>query len=330
MLVTLNSNLIFLWVNSNMSKQKQKISLIIPCFNEEENIKYAYEEIIKYLNSTDLIDLYDFEIIYIDDGSIDNTLEELKKLENTHGEKVKIIELSKNFGKEVAITAGLHICDADAAIIFDADMQYPIEKLKEFISKWEDGNEIVIGIRNKKNTKNAIEILGSKLFYMIMAKISSTEIISGALDYRLLDRQVIDEFSKFTERGRISRVLIDWMGFRKSYIYYDEKERSYGTASFNFSKRVTLAINSIINHSFFPMTFVGIIGLFTLITSVPVGIILAIAKIFGDPFKWKISGMIYLGIFNAFLTGIILISLYIANIQREVINRPLYIIKKQK
>ncbi|MEM1311906.1 MAG: glycosyltransferase family 2 protein [Patescibacteria group bacterium] len=316
-------------------KSKKLISILIPCFNEAGNIAHSYHSILDYLNDSGLLKSYNFEIVYIDDGSLDQTIKEIKKLSSSKYLKIIPLELSKNFGKEIAITAGLNCCSGSAAIMFDADMQYPIEKLAEFIDSWEVGGDIVIGVRDSKKTNNIVDRLGSSAFYFIMQKIASVEVVSGALDYRLLDRHVIDEFVKFTERGRITRFLIDWLGFKKVYIKYQEKPRKYGMPSYSFSKRVKLAINSVINHSFLPMDLIGVIGSFSFFISAVVGFVLLVFQVLNDPFDLAVTSGAKLSIFNTFLTSLVLISLwllskYIANIQREVINRPLYIIKKQR
>jgi polyisoprenyl-phosphate glycosyltransferase len=318
-----------------MSGTKKLISVIIPCFNEEKNIRYSYETILNYISSTNLNNKYNFEIVYIDDGSLDETINEIRKLENLDQLKILPIELSKNFGKEIAITAGLNCCTGSAAIMFDADMQYPIEKFSEFLMAWENGGDIVIGIRDSKKTKSILEKSGSSMFYFLMQKISSVEIITGALDYRLLDRHVVNEFVKFTERGRITRFLIDWLGFKKVYINYVEKPREFGVASYTLTKRVKLAVNSVINHSFFPMDLIGFVGILSFFISSSVSFMIVIFRLFNDAFQLGITTGTKLSIYNTFLTSLVLISLwllskYISNIQREVVNRPLYIVKKER
>lgn len=314
-----------------MLNTKKTISLIIPCYNEESNIVFSYTTITSYIQGDPVLSNFEYELVYIDDGSIDDTVGRIKSL-TTQDSRVNLIEFSRNFGKEIALTAGIKYCTGDACICMDVDMQYPVEALELFVNEWAKGNEVVVGIRNKKNTKNIIEKWGSIVYYYIMHHISETKILSGALDYRLMDRKVINQFIKFTERGRTTRVLIDWLGFKRSYIKYKESPRIYGTPAFNIQKRTKLALDSFINNSLYPMTLIGVLGLIIFTLSSVSEITLIINLILGDPFNWAISYAVYLGLINTFLTSLILLSLflvsrYIGNIQREVINRPLYIIK---
>ncbi len=316
-----------------MSQKKiKRISCILPCFNESLNIDFAYKSIVDVWTTESLDDSYECEMIFVDDGSDDDTAEKIIRLTEMD-RRVKLIELSRNFGKEVALTAGIHYSDSDAIILLDTDMQYPVEKIPEFLSAWESGYDIVIGKRDAKKTNNLVEKYGSKLFYIIMNAISEHEVISGALDFRLMDKKVVTEFNKFTEHDRTTRVLIDWLGFKKHYLHYIEKERQFGIPGYTFSKRLKLAINSFILHSFFPMEFIGYFGGMISLISLTGGIFMFVIKfMLSDPYRWNLSGSTLLGALNTFLTGLVLISLgvtahYIATIQRETTNRPLYVIR---
>ncbi len=314
------------------SSTKKLISLIIPCYNEEVNIEYSYNLIISTWANSPILANYNYEIVYIDDGSLDSTVDNIQAL-NNRDSSVRLIELSRNFGKENALTAGLHTCLGDAAIMLDVDMQYPVDKLPEFVWEWEKGFDVVIGVRDAKKTSNLIEKLGSKLFYAIMDQISETDIKSGALDYRLMDRKVINQFKTMSEHNRITRALIDWLGFKRTYISYTECQRNFGTASYSFAKRIELALNSFVTHSFFPMIATGYLGLFIISWSLPTGITIFLTKYFlGDPFNWNVSSGVCVGLLNSFLTGVILscfglMANYIANIQKEAMNRPLFVIR---
>ncbi|MBC7406602.1 MAG: glycosyltransferase family 2 protein [Candidatus Parcubacteria bacterium] len=320
-------------ISQLQSKPSKKIiSLIIPCYNEEVNIEYSYKQIIATWANSPILANYNYEIVYIDDGSMDATTENIQKLASKD-KSVRLIELSRNFGKENALTAGLHSCIGDAAIMLDVDMQYPVDKLPEFAWEWEKGFDVVIGVRDSKKTTNIIEKFGSKLFYIIMDRISETNIKSGALDYRLMDRKVINQFKRLSEHNRITRALIDWLGFKRTYISYTEVAREFGTPAYSFGKRVELALNSFVTHSFFPMIATGYLGLFIISWSLPTGAIVFVTKYFmGDPFGWNVTSGVCIGLLNSFLTGVILscfglMSNYIANIQKEAMNRPLFVIR---
>lgn len=320
-------------VQIDKPSSKTLISLIIPCFNEESNVKHVYRAIADLWKIPDLKN-YDLEIVFVDDGSTDDTVWEIERLVN-RDKRVRLLEFSRNFGKEIATTAGINHCKGDACMIVDADLQYPIEKIPEFITKWRKGAKVVIGIRDKKRTDNLIDRLGSFLFYKIINKISETKVIPGALDFRLIDREVIDIFNKLTERGRMTRALIDWLGFKRDFVHYQERPRLYGKPSYSFLKRVTLALNTFVGLSLFPLKLAGYLGVLIIIISGLVGFFSLINQfIFANSISSiRFSGTFLIGLLLLFLNGITLsclglISLYIANIHTEVSNRPLYVLKK--
>jgi dolichol-phosphate mannosyltransferase len=312
---------------------KKIVSLIIPSYNEEENISYCYQEISKFWKKN--IKDYNYELVFVDDGSYDNSILEIEKI-IAKDKKVKLLEFAKNFGKEIAVTAGINHCQGDSCIVVDADLQYPIETIPEFIKKWEEGFEVVIGVRDKKQTSNFIEKTGSSLFYKIMETVSETRVIPGALDFRLIDRTVIQEFNRFTERNRITRALIDWIGFKQSFVFYKEKSRQHGTASYSFFKRLNLALHAFVSHSMIPLKLAGYLGIFITTTSGLTGLFSLFNQfvINKDQYNLTFSGPFLLGLLNLFLIGIVLIclgliSLYIGSIHIEVTNRPLYILRNK-
>src|SRR4030043_1515812 len=215
------------------------ISYLIPVYNEEKNISLLYDNLKKTIGGLD----FDHEIIFVNDGSQDNSNQELTNI-SRQDEKIKIIEFSRNFGKEIALTAGLHHCQGDACILLDADLQHPPELIPQFLDKWQNGAEIVIGIRDNNNQETFIKKSGSYFFYKIINKISETQIIPNSTDYRLLDQAVILEFCRFTERNRIFRGLIDWLGFKRDYIYFSAPERINSKPSYSLLKLIKLALSS--------------------------------------------------------------------------------------
>jgi dolichol-phosphate mannosyltransferase len=306
--------------------QEKTISLIIPVYNEEKNIPLLYESIKKVMENIAV----GRELIFVNDGSVDGSLEELKKIK-VADQWVKIIDFSRNFGKEIATTAGIDHCIGDACIMLDADLQHPVELIPEFIKKWENGAEVVVGVRKKNRGEGLVKRLGSYLFYKIINRISDMEIVSQATDFRLLDRAVIDEFKKLTERNRMTRALIDWLGFRREYICFAANPRMHGKASYSFWKLMRLAFNSIISFSLFPLRIAGYLGVTITLLSGILGIFIFITKYLSGILYF--SGPVILAVVILFLIGIVLIclgliALYIANIHSEVGNRPLYIIRK--
>jgi len=309
-----------------MSKQ---ISLIIPVFNEEKNIPLLFVEIRKTL---DTLPQYEFEIVFINDGSTDQSLDELKKIKKEDG-RIQIIDFSRNFGKEMATTAGINSCQGEACIMLDADLQHPVEKIADFLAKWEEGGEVIIGIRQSNQGEGLVKKIGSYFFYKLINAISDTTIIPNATDFRLLDRCVIDEFNKLTERNRMTRGLIDWLGFKREFVKFNANPRVNGKASYSTIKLIKLAFNSIISLSLFPLKIAGYLGVIITILSGILGLFIFFTRyVYG---VLVFSGPAILAVINLFLIGIVLmclgfIALYIANIHAEVGNRPMYIIRKKR
>lgn len=311
---------------------KMLITIIIPVYNEEHNIEAIYHSIVSTMTS--LGNQYEYEIVFVDDGSVDGTCAEIKKIA-AQNQRVKYLEFSRNFGKEMATSAGLDIASGDAAIMIDADLQHPVEAIPQFLDKWRQGAEVVVGMRNGTRNTGWFKKCGSYFFYKVINAIGETKIAAGATDYRLLDKKVILEFRRFSEHGRITRGLIDWMGFKKDYVYFDAGERINGKAAYSNMKLFKLALSSIVAHSLFPLKLAGYLGMFIMLLSGLLGLALIIGKyIVKNTFVMSISGSAQLAILIIFLVGIILaclglVALYIANIQTEVTNRPRYIIRNK-
>jgi len=315
-----------------MKKQLRLISIIIPIYNEEKNVPLIVGEIKTVWEK--IKDKYDHEIIFINDGSHDGSEKVIEKLAEKD-KKIKYIAFSRNFGKEIALTAGIHIADGDAAIMIDADLQHPPKLIPEFIEKWEAGADIVIGVRIKNQGEGFVKKTGSYFFYKIARAICDTKLKERETDYRLIDRCVIDEFNNFTERSRIARGLIDWLGFERDFIFFNANERSNGTARYSPIKLYRLAASTFISHSLLPLKLAGWLGIFITLFSGTFGLFILIEKyILHDPWNMYFSGSATLAVIILFLVGIILICLglvclYIANIHGEVTNRPIYVIKKR-
>lgn len=309
------------------------LSIIVPAYNEEKNIRPFYDKIRSVFPS--LGSEYTYELIFINDGSCDQTNDEIEKIVKEDA-RVKYIDFSRNFGKEIGTTAGINLCSGDACMMLDADLQHPVELIPDFIRKWEEGFEVVVGIRETSKSDSWVKILGGKIFYWVINKISDTPIIPNATDFRLLDRVVIEEFNRFGETKRLTRGLIDWLGFKRSFITFQANDRLHGTASYSVWKLARLAFHSFISLSLFPLKAAGYIGIFITILSFISGSYIFLGKYF---FNWywalTFSDSEDLAIFIVFLVGIILmsiglISLYIANIHEEVIKRPLYVMRRSK
>lgn len=311
--------------------RKPHITVITPVYNEEGNIHHFYAEITKVLRTLP----YKFDIIFVDDGSQDKSAELVRQIQH-NGVATQLIQFSRNFGKEIAVTAGLHNATGEAALVLDADLQHPVDVIPQFIEKWQQGADVVVGVRTSPGHKSRVKRLASRLFYQLINSMSSTYIKPHATDFRLLDRKVIDEFNRFTERGRITRGLIDWLGFDRDYVYFKTNERQFGTPSYSYRKLIGLAMSTFISHSLFPLRLAGYMGIFILMLSWLAGTFVVVQSlILGDPMGLAISGTAMLAIGLLFSVGVILaclglMALYIATIHNEVTNRPLYVVRNRE
>jgi dolichol-phosphate mannosyltransferase len=313
-------------------KDLNLLSIIIPVHNEQGNIAWHHEKIIQTLKSIKP----KYEIIYVDDGSTDTSLALIKELcaKDIH---TRYISFSRNFGKEAAITAGMHKATGDAVFVIDSDGQHPIEMIQQFIDKWYEGYEVIIGVRENNQGEGLIKSAGSKLFYLLLKLVDgSHDALPGSTDFRLIDRSVVDQYNLLTERNRISRNLMDWLGFKKTVIPFNAHARHSGKATYSYRKLVKLAIDGAITHSTRPLKLIGALGLLISSISFVLIIFLIIENyLLRDPLSLAVTGTAFLAIFLSFLIGIVLacqglLALYIENIYYEAQNRPLYIIREDK
>jgi glycosyltransferase involved in cell wall biosynthesis len=309
------------------------ISVVIPCYNEKDNLPRLHQALAGVFAS--LGSRYNAEFLFIDDGSEDGTAAEIEKLA-VSDPRVRLISFSRNFGKEIATSAGIRYALGAAVVMLDADLQHPPELIPIFLEKWQNGAEVIIGVRKKNKNYTLVKKCGSAVYYKLMRAISKTTMIPRETDFRLIDRSVADAFNTFTERQRNTRALIDWLGFRREYIEFNANERANGQASYSLRKLFHLAMYSFVSHSLFPLRIAGYLGGFITFFSGLLGVIVFFERyIFHDAWSWHISGSAQLAIINVFLIGLVLmclgfIALYIENIQNETTNRPMYVIRKKK
>ena len=312
---------------------KQLISVVIPCCNEEANVPRLHQALVGVF--APLASRYDAEFLFIDDGSTDGTAAAVEKLAEKDP-RVTLVAFSRNFGKEVATTAGIRNARGAAVIMLDADLQHPPELIPLFLEKWRGGAEVVVGVRKKNKHYSLAKRCGAALYYKLMGAISDTPMVPRETDFRLIDREVADAFNTFTERQRSARALIDWLGFRREYIEFDANDRTNGSASYSFGKLFHLAAYSLVSHSLFPLRIAGYLGVFITFCSGLLGITVFFERyVFHDAWGWNVSGSAQLSIINVFLIGIILsclgiIALYIENIHNETTNRPMYVVRKKR
>lgn len=308
---------------------KQLISLVVPLFNESANLRILHDSLREVLAG---LPDYNFEIVYVNDGSYDDSLSVLQEIAQ-HNDAVRIVSLSRNFGKEVATTAGIHAANGDAIITLDADGQHPVELIPEFIARWQSGSKVVIGVRTSNQGEGFTKRYGSKVFYRVMNRLSGTHLVPGSSDYRLIDQVVQQEFMRMTERNRITRGLVDWLGYDRAYIDYVANPRVNGDAGYSFRRLVKLFVDSVISLSISPLYIAAYLGAFVLPVSVLLGLFMTVDKLFGDPFNLRLTGGAFVMVLMLFLIGVLLLSqgiigLYLSHIHSETQNRPLYIIDR--
>jgi polyisoprenyl-phosphate glycosyltransferase len=307
-----------------------RISLVIPAFNEEDSLKIFLNSLKKELSKIKTT----YEIIVVNDGSTDRTLDIAREMSKKNS-NIRIVNFSRNFGKEIATTAGISYAKGEAIIMMDADGQHPPEYISDFISLWEKGFQIVIGVRRTNQKEGFIKRYGSRLFYKLFNATGDTALIPGATDFRLIDRSVQQEFIRFTERHRITRGLIDWMGFNKTTLDFHAKERIGGKASYNVNKLFGLAIHTFISLSMAPLYIISYVGGFITIASFMTGLFIFFEQIIlGDPLGLAFTGTAMLSILILFLVGLILtaqglISMYLSHVHVQTQNRPLFIVDKK-
>lgn len=305
------------------------ISIVVPMYNESEGLELFHNK--HLIPAIEKLKKYSFEIIYVNDGSRDDTLSILSKIAQKNS-IVRVVNLSRNFGKEIATTAGISVSKGDATIIMDGDGQHPPSILSKFIEEWRRGAQVVVGIRSKNEKEGLIKRFGSKVFYTIFNSTSGAEMVPRSTDYRLIDKVVRVEFLKFTERNRITRGLIDWLGFKREYVTFTAPARLAGVASYKTSQLIKLALNSFVSLSLKPLFFFGWVGVVITSLSLFLGLFIVIEQlILKDPMQLYFTGTAMLGILMSLLIGLVLISqaimaTYLSHVHVQTQDRPLFVI----
>ena len=304
----------------------KKISIIIPVYNEQVILNKSYKKI---KETIDKIDNYSFEIIFINDGSLDNSWLILEQIA-TEDKYVKAINLSRNFGTQSAIMAGLRSSKGDAAVIIDADLQDPIEVLPDMISLWEEGNEVIYGKRKKRKGETIFKVLTAKIFYTTLNSLSDIDIPKDTGEFRLVDRKVIDVVNRLSEHNKFLRGLFTWVGFKQVPYEYVREPRKGGRTKFTLKKMIKLAFDGIFSFSIKPLELIGKIGLLSVLLSFGM-MVYFIILYFLNPGS-LVRGWTSLIVAITFFAGVQLLSLwiiaeYIQRIYEESKNRPNYIIK---
>lgn len=308
------------------SRETRLLSVIVPCANEEEVLLETHRQLVEALSR--IVNL-SFEIVYVDDGSTDSTPALLRELQLSD-DRVRVVRLSRNFGHQIAITAGMEHAAGDAVVVIDADLQDPPEVIAEFVARWRKGYDVVYGVRTEREGETAFKLWTAKLFYRLMGRLSETRIPLDTGDFRLLDRRVVEALLAMPERDRFVRGMVSWLGFSQAPVTYRRAPRLAGETKFSLLKMMRFATDGIVSFSTMPLKLASYLGFAVSGISI-MGILVALyARLFGK--NW-VQGWTSLVVAVLFLGGVQLICLgiigeYVGRTYGESKRRPLYVVRE--
>lgn len=300
-----------------------RFSVIIPAYNEEEVIAESYRRLTDVMKNSG----GEYELIFVNDGSRDKTADILKEIASKDS-AVKILDFSRNFGHQVAISAGLDYATGDAVAVIDADLQDPPEVILQMIEKWREGYDVIYGKRSKRKGETFFKKITAKIFYRFMRSMTDVDIPVDTGDFRLMDRKVCDAMRSLTEKNRYVRGLVSWVGFKQTAVEYIREERFAGETKYPLKKMIKFASDGIISFSFKPLKIAQYLGFFTSAMSFIYLIVVIAQKFLG----YTVDGWASILAVSLIFNGIILMMLgiigeYIGRIYDEAKDRPLYIVK---
>jgi dolichol-phosphate mannosyltransferase len=302
------------------------LSVVVPCFNEEEVIEHTDARLSVALEAI----TEDYEIIYVDDGSRDATAQKLRRIQ-TRDARVKVIRLSRNFGHQIAVTAGVTYACGQAVVLIDADLQDPPEVIADMVAKWREGYEVVYGQRAERVGETRFKLWTARAFYRLIGALSEVPIPLDTGDFRLMDRAVVDALKQMGERHRLLRAMTSWVGFRQAAVTYDRAERFAGQSKYPLRKMITLALDGIVSFSTVPLKLISLIGLaFSGLALVGVAYALAM-RLLTD--NW-VPGWTLIFITLLMIGGLEFVVLgvmgeYLGRIYSEAKNRPLFLVLEE-
>jgi len=307
------------------SRIQPVLSVVVPVYNEAAGIEQFHASLTAVLKDAP----FTYEVVYVDDGSVDASAEVIARFYGAD-RHVRLLKLTRNFGKEMATTAGIHAARGEAVLMLDADGQHPVEAIPKFVQKWQHGAKVVVGKRTGRRTP-PVKRLATKIFYGLFGRIMGVRIDPDTSDFRLIDRSVQQEFNRMSERNRMTKALIDWLGYDRQYVPYRENDRFAGDATYSIRKLSKLAVDSAVSLSTSPLYLVAYIGAVVLPVATLIGLGMAVNYLLRDPMHLHATGGAYLMVLILFLIGILLVSqgiigLYLSHIHTETQNRPLYVV----
>lgn len=307
--------------------KREKVSLVVPCYNEEEVLPYFYEE---FCRVAKLLEEFEVEVIFVNDGSKDRTLETVKEFAR-EDERVKYISFSRNFGKEAAIYAGFEHADGDYVAMMDADLQDPPELLPEMLrAVREEGYDSAATRRVTRKGEPPVRSFFARCFYKLMNKISTAEIMDGARDYRLMNRKFVNAIMQMKEYNRFSKGIFGWVGFNTKWIEFENVERKAGETKWSFWKLLLYSLEGIIGFSTAPLALASVFGLIMCVAAFIFLIVILVRTLcFGDPVAgWPSMTCIILLLGGIQLFCIGILGMYLAKTYVETKNRPIYICRE--
>ena len=305
----------------------EKISVVVPCYNEEKSLPFFYDEMKKVMKK---MSNSEFELIFVNDGSKDKTIDVIKEFAR-NDKRVRFLSFSRNFGKEAAMYAGFKEATGDYVAVMDADLQDPPESIPDMLKLWEAGNEVIYGKRKTRKGESAFKLLTAKMFYKTLNALSDVEIPKDTGDFRLVDRKVVDTVNQLPEHNKFLRGLFSWVGYKQIPFEYERKERFAGETKYPLKKMLKLASDGIISFSTKPLKIVGGLGIITILISLIILIYSLISYFTGHSAQ---AGWTSLIVTVTLLSGVQLLSLwiiseYIGRIYDDTKKRPQYIIDKK-
>lgn len=307
-------------------KIMKTISILVPCYNEAQSLEMLYEEIVRVIST---LDDYRWEVLFVNDGSRDNTMEVIKGLREKDG-RISYVDLSRNFGKENAMLAGFDYAKGDAVVIMDADLQHPPAVIPEMIKKWEEGYDDVYAQRKSRGKESWLRKRLTKSYYRLLQGSSRVDVLPNVGDFRLLDRKCVDALCQMRESGRYTKGMYCFIGFKKIGVEFETQDRVSGESSMSYKKLMNLALEGITSYTTAPLRWATFIGLIVSFLAFAYMVFVLIkAFLYGDPvagYPTLLTVILFIGGVQLLTIGII--GEYLAKVFVEVKNRPVYIIKE--
>ena len=304
------------------------ISILVPSYNEAQSLELLHKEIVRVIST---LENYKWEILFVNDGSRDNTMEVIKGLREKDG-RISYVDLSRNFGKENAMLAGFDHAKGDAVIIMDADLQHPPAVIPEMIQKWEEGYDDVYAQRKTRGKESWLRKKLTKSYYRLLQGSSRVDVLPNVGDFRLLDRKCIDALCQMRESGRYTKGMYCFIGFKKTGVEFETQDRVSGESSMSYKKLINLALEGITSYTTAPLRWATFIGLIVSVFAFAYMVfVLVKAALYGDPvagYPTLLTVILFIGGVQLLTIGII--GEYLAKVFVEVKKRPVYIIKEYK